>query len=227
MAAFEAVLIDFYGTIAAGDRAAVESTCATIVSATRLSITPAEFAVRWGERFFRVVEDCSRGSFRTLYECEMTSLAQTLQDMRVEADPTPFVAQLEAYWRNPPIHEDAVEFLSNLDVPVCVVSNADTKPLESAIRKHNLRFDAVISSESVRSYKPDRHIFDQALDRLGVHPSHAVHIGDSLHSDVAGAQSVGITAAWVCRGDRIHDIGSCTPCRTCSTLTELRALWEK
>jgi 2-haloacid dehalogenase/putative hydrolase of the HAD superfamily len=223
---YQAVLIDFYGTIAAGDRAAVEATCATIVTACGLSISPAAFAIRWGERFFRVVAQSSHGSFRTLYDCEMTSLAETLQDMRVDADPAPFVARLEEYWRDPPIHADAVEFLRDVQVPVCVVSNADTQPLESAIRKHGLTFDAVISSESVRSYKPDGHIFRQALDRIGADAERTLHIGDSLHSDVAGAQSMGITAAWICRDDRIHDIGRGTPCRTCTSLTELMALWQ-
>lgn len=226
MAAFDAVLIDFYGTIAAGDRAAVEATCATIVTACHLSISPGEFAVRWGERFFRVVEESSHAFFRTLYECEMTSLTETLEDLRVNADPAPFVAQLEAYWRDPPVHPDALEFLRGLSVPVCVVSNADTEPLRAAIGKHRLRFDAVISSESVRSYKPDGHIFRQALARIGTKPARTLHIGDSLHSDVGGAQSVGISAAWVRRDDRIHDIGRCTPCRTCSALTELKAIWE-
>ncbi len=222
---FDAVLIDFYGTIAAGDREAVEATCGTIVTACKLSISPAEFAVAWGERYFGVVAESSHDAFRTLYECEMTSLAQMFDQLKVKADPAPFVAQLEAYWRNPPIHADAVELLDELNVPVCVVSNADTEPLEAAIRKHGLRFNAVVSSEAVRSYKPDGHIFRQALDRMGVKASRALHIGDSLHSDVAGAQKAGITAAWICREDRIHDIGRCTPCHMCSSLTELKRLW--
>ncbi len=222
---FDAVLIDFYGTIAAGDREAVEATCGTIVTACKLSISPAEFAIAWGERYFRVVGESNHGSFRTLYECEMSSLAEMFSQFQVKADPSSFVAQLEAYWRNPPIHADAVELLDDLNIPVCVVSNADSEPLQAAIEKHGLKFDAVVSSEAVRSYKPDGLIFQQALDRLGVHASRALHIGDSLHSDVVGAQKAGITAAWVCREDRIHDIGQGTPCHTCSSLTELKRLW--
>jgi 2-haloacid dehalogenase len=222
---FDAVLIDFYGTIAAGDREAVEATCGTIVTACMLSISPAEFAIAWGERYFAVVAESRPHAFRTLYECEMTSLAQMFKKLKIEADPAPFVAQLEAYWRDPPVHADAVELLDELNVPVCVVSNADTEPLEAAIAKHGLRFDAVVSSEAVRSYKPEGQIFRHALERMGVDASRALHIGDSLHSDVAGAQKAGITAAWICREDRIHDIGQCTPCHTCSSLTELKKLW--
>lgn len=225
MAGYDAVFIDFYGTIAAGDRAAVEATCATIVAGCKLSISPAEFAIVWGERYFRIVGQSNHEAFRTLYECEIASLAEILGEFKVNADPVPFVAQLEAYWRDPPIHEDAVELLDELQVPVCVVSNADSEPLHAAIGKHGLRFDAVICSEEVRSYKPDGHIFRQALDRLGVDPSRAIHIGDSLHSDVAGAQQAGIAAAWICRNDRIHDIGQCKPCHTWSSLTEFKQLF--
>lgn len=222
---FDAVLIDFYGTIAAGDREAVEATCGTIVTACKLSKSPGEFAVAWGERYFRVVSESNHAAFRTLYKCEMASLAEMFDHWKVNADPAPFVAHLEAYWRNPPIHADAVELLDGLDVPVCVVSNADSEPLAAAIEKHGLRFEAVVSSEAVRSYKPDEAIFRHALDRLRVEASRVLHIGDSLHSDVAGAQNAGITAAWVCREDRIHDIGQCTPCHTCSSLTDLKRLW--
>lgn len=223
---FDAVLIDFYGTIAAGDRAAVEAACATIVTQCKLSLTAAEFAIRWGERFFQVVEDSSHHAFRTLYECEMTSLRETFGSMEIDADPAPFVAQLEAYWRDPPIHADAVELLSRLPLPVCVVSNADTVPLAAAIEKHNLKFDGVISSESVRSYKPDGQIFWHALCKLGVQPERAIHVGDSLHSDVGGARSAGITAAWIRRDDRIHDIGMTEPCHTCSSLCDLLELFR-
>lgn len=223
---FDAVLIDFYGTIAAGDREAVESTCATIVGAFGLSITPADLAIAWGERFFRVVEQSNHHVFRTLYECEMMSLAEQFSALGITADPAPFVAQLESYWRNPPIHLDAVDLLGRIELPVCVVSNADTVPLQAAIEKHGLKFQAVVSSESARSYKPDGHIFRQALNRLGVQASRAIHVGDSLHSDVGGARKAGITAAWIRRDDRIHDIGTSVPCHECSSLSDLMILFE-
>ena len=204
----DAVFIDFYGTIAAGDRQAVEDTCASIVQTCGIPIPANKFAVLWGERFFRVVAESNHADFRTLIECETTSLRQTLRELGVERDVARFIDQLEAYWRDPPLHPDAVEFLRHVPVPVCCVSNADTHALMQAIDKHGLRFDAVISSESVRSYKPDAKIFEHALDALGVAAHRALHIGDSLHSDIAGASAAGIRAAWIRREDRIHDIGN-------------------
>ena len=221
---FDALLIDFYGTIAAGDRQAVEQTCATIVNACDLQTTPQALAINWGERFFRAIEQSNHDAFRTLYECELVSLSETLEGFGKTDDPAPFVAQLETYWRTAPTHVDAIEFLRAVDLPICCVSNADTEPLLTAIRRHDLKFDAVVSSEMVRCYKPEEAIFRRALDELNISADRVLHVGDSLHSDIAGASAMGICAAWICRNDRIHDVGDVQPWRTIQSLTELHKL---
>lgn len=223
----EAILIDFYGTISDGDRQAVEDTCRDVVEACKLSLSPQEFAIRWGERYFATVGVSSHDAFRTLYECEVISLGNTLEDCGVDRDPAPFLVGLENYWADPPLHVDAVEFLRRNDRPICCVSNADSKPLMAAIEKHGLRFDAVVSSETVRCYKPEPKIFERALQKLGVRADRAIHIGDSLHSDIAGAANAGIPSIWLHRASRIHDVGhdgKCKPEFTVGTLAEVLAL---
>jgi 2-haloalkanoic acid dehalogenase type II len=221
---FDGVLIDFYGTIAAGDREAVEATCKAIVETLELPISAPQFAIVWGERYFQAVGASNHDSYRTLYQCELASLRETLASFNRQADPAPFLVQLEEYWHNPPIHGDAVEFLRRIDLPVCCVSNADCAPLQSAIARRRLRFDAVICSEAARCYKPEAAIFEEALRALGATPQRTLHVGDSLHSDVAGARRLGIATAWVRRESRIHDIGSDSPCFTIASLTELTPL---
>jgi 2-haloalkanoic acid dehalogenase type II len=224
---FDALMIDFYGTIAAGDHEAVESTCAAIVEACGLPLTAAELAVTWGERFFATIDASNHETFRTLYECELLSLRETLAAYGQSPDPAPFVQSLEDYWRDPPVHADALELLGELSqagVPVCCVSNADTAALHAAIERHRLRFTHVVCSEMTRCYKPEEGIFRHALDALGVQPHRAVHVGDSLHSDVGGALKLGINAAWICRERRIHDVGNCRPWKTLASLAELKSL---
>jgi 2-haloacid dehalogenase len=51
-------------------------------------------------------------------------------------------------------------------------------------------------------------MFRRAMALLGVHPDDLVHVGDSLASDVAGADALGISAAWVNRGGRIRPAGT-------------------
>jgi 2-haloacid dehalogenase/putative hydrolase of the HAD superfamily len=218
------LLIDFYGTIAAGDREAVEATCLRIVEDCGLPITAPDFAVIWGERYFATVGRSNHDAFQTLYQCELTSLRDTLADFGHYPDPAPFLIDLEEYWHNPPVHEDALEFLHELDIPVCCVSNADNKPLLSAIARHDLRFDFIVSSEAVRCYKPDPGIFRYAMRTLGVQPDRVLHVGDSLHSDIAGATGVGITSVWIRRVSRIHDIGVDQASFTIRSLAELTQL---
>lgn len=56
--------------------------------------------------------------------------------------------------------------------------------------------DMLIASEDVGVSKPDRGIFDIALDRMGVTAADAVMVGDSWVNDVAGAVQAGIRAIW-------------------------------
>lgn len=218
---YDAIFFDFYGTLSAGDRNAVLAACRKVLDTFPLPLSVEELAVSWGERFFSVVDRSNHADFRTLYECEKQSLADTIGRWVGAFDPTPFVAELEHYWRHAPIHEDVLDTLAQIDLPRCVISNADSEPLHAAILRHGLRFDAVICSESSRCYKPEAAIFERAVKALGVDPHRCLHVGDSLHSDVGGAAKLGITTVWINRDARIHDIGTARPDRTITSLTHL------
>ncbi|MFP8952695.1 HAD family hydrolase [Natrialbaceae archaeon A-arb3/5] len=54
--------------------------------------------------------------------------------------------------------------------------------------------------------KPNAAPFEYALDELGAAPDSAIHIGDSLHADVAGANAMGLDSAWIDTGNgRVDD----------------------
>ncbi len=222
----DAIFIDFYGTVSSGDREIVEQVCSRVVEDLDLPMSASEFAIEWGEHFFAMLDLSNRSGFRTLHECELVSLGLMFQSRDRQVDPAPYVADLEAYWAAPPLYDDALEFLAGASLPICCVSNADTAPLHQAIEKHGLKFDAVVSSEDAKCYKPGAGIFDRALDALNVSADRVVHVGDSLHSDIDGAQQRGIQAVWLNRQSRIHDIGIASPDHTISLLTELSELLD-
>ncbi len=206
--AFDALFIDFYGTVTSGDRQAVEDTSRWVVESLHLPMSAAELAVDWGKRFFAGADQRNQERFANLFDLECETLIDTLRPMgRGDVDPRPFVRKLKDYWANPTLQPESAEVLASLDVPICCVSNADTEDILSAIERHNLRFDHVVTSEDVRCYKPARAIFERALADMGVRPERVLHAGDSLHSDVGGAKPLGMTTAWVCRQARIYDIG--------------------
>ena len=51
---------------------------------------------------------------------------------------------------------------------------------------------AIIDSKFIGIEKPDPRPFRLALEALGASPANAIHVGDSLHSDVVGAIGVGM-----------------------------------
>jgi putative hydrolase of the HAD superfamily len=56
--------------------------------------------------------------------------------------------------------------------------------------------DVLIASEDVGVSKPERGIFDIALERMDVRAPEAVMVGDSWANDIVGAVNAGIRAIW-------------------------------
>jgi putative hydrolase of the HAD superfamily len=81
--------------------------------------------------------------------------------------------------------------------------------------------DGALSSAECGAAKPDPAIFARALELAGgVPPEAAVHVGDSVEADVAGARAAGLRPILVARG------GSAPPPGV-EALTDLRGLPER
>jgi putative hydrolase of the HAD superfamily len=94
-----------------------------------------------------------------------------------------------------------------------VISNTAHGELAQLLAKTNMctvngepvAVAAIVDSQVIGIEKPDPRPFLIALDALGVSPSNCVHIGDSVHSDVVGAQGVGMNVVHVDPLDRCDD----------------------
>ena len=224
MGSFDGVFVDFYGTVAGGDRQAVEDVCQAVVDDYGLRADAADLASQWGDCYFAAIESLDGQGFRLLRELEHDTLIDTIRPLGVEIDAAPYVAQLNAYLAQPALFDEVHEVLEGIRVPVCIVSNADERELRMAIAHHGLHVDHVVTSEFARSYKPKPRIFWAALEVTGWSADRVLHVGDSLHSDVGGAHNAGLKAAWVSRSDRIKDIGTDQPDFTWHDLRPLLAL---
>ena len=96
------------------------------------------------------------------------------------------------------LYDDAIptlEHLQNAGFKLAIVSNWDT-PLDPLTQRLGIAeyFDAIVASHDarVRSEKPDPHIFNYALEAVGVSAEEVVHVGDTYEADIVGAQGVGI-----------------------------------
>jgi FMN phosphatase YigB (HAD superfamily) len=75
----------------------------------------------------------------------------------------------------------------------------------------------------VRVGKPNPRIYEAILSRLGVAARDAVMIGNSLESDIQGAQAVGMKAIWLNRTGLPRD-GAVVPDAEVRSLAELRRI---
>jgi putative hydrolase of the HAD superfamily len=103
---------------------------------------------------------------------------------------------------------------------IVVVSNWDVS-LHDVLERTGLRrlVDAVVTSAEFGAAKPDPAIFRRALELAGATPAEAVHAGDDVEADVAGAQAAGIAAVLVARDGEVGREGV----RTIRTLEGLLA----
>jgi putative hydrolase of the HAD superfamily len=60
--------------------------------------------------------------------------------------------------------------------------------------------DGVVTSAIVGATKPGAAVFEAALEVAGCDASEAVHVGDSIENDVAGARAIGIEPVLIDRG---------------------------
>jgi putative hydrolase of the HAD superfamily len=96
---------------------------------------------------------------------------------------------------------DALRALRAAGRPLVVVSNWDVS-LHEMLRTTGLRelVDGAISSAEAGAAKPAAAIFERALALVGGDARDALHAGDSLEHDVAGALAAGLRPVLVARG---------------------------
>ena len=68
-------------------------------------------------------------------------------------------------------------------------------------------FDVVMISGLAGVEKPDPEIYELALQKAGVEPPDAVHVGDSPAMDMEPAHGIGMKVVLLDRGDRYRDLG--------------------
>jgi 2-haloacid dehalogenase/putative hydrolase of the HAD superfamily len=199
---YQAVLLDFYGTLVEEDDPIIARIVQQIAACSPLSRTAAEIGHAWWGLMSTMCAEAHGDQFRQQREIELDSLRQLLHDCHAQLDAVALSAELFPYWQAPRAYRGAGEFLARLPVPVCVVSNIDEDDLRSAIHSLGWNLPLVVTSESCRAYKPRPELFAAAVRRLGVHPDKVLHVGDSLTADVEGAQRFGLDVAWLNRRGR-------------------------
>lgn len=138
---------------------------------------------------------------------------------------------LDRFWRADTwaVFPDVLEGIGRLrerGLRVGVLSNADSRLVEFldelGLLAH-LDFTVVSAIEGTK--KPDRRIFECALQRAGVDASAAVHVGDMYLEDILGARNAGVRAILIDRGPHRmfpnHPEAAGHPAEACEVVRDL------
>lgn len=112
---------------------------------------------------------------------------------------------IQDFWNNHfpqcfSVNQSTINILNTIkeQVEVAIITNGSTQRQKAKIINTNLNscFDTIIISEEVGLSKPDKRIFELALNRLNVRPESALFVGDNLELDIGGSQSANIKGIW-------------------------------
>ena len=103
-----------------------------------------------------------------------------------------------------PIFPDAGPALLTLKqrYKLAIISNVDDDLFAGSARALGVEFDAVITSQQAKAYKPNPRSFELAETVMGVDKERWLHVGESLYHDIEPANRLGIRSVWVNRPDR-------------------------
>jgi len=112
---------------------------------------------------------------------------------------------IQEFWNNNfphcfSINQNTIDILNTLKmyVKAAIVTNGLTQRQKAKIINTNLNgcFDIIIISEDVGFSKPDRRIFELALNKLNVQPEATLFVGDDIVKDIGGCQNANINGIW-------------------------------
>lgn len=110
--------------------------------------------------------------------------------------------------------------LSRLTMKKAILSNGSPEMLEPLVRNSGLRFDAVLSVDELKVYKPAPQVYDLAVRRLGT-PKERIGFVSSNCWDALGAKSFGFRVYWINRGRAPLDRLGFTPDAEIHSLDEV------
>lgn len=146
------------------------------------------------------------------------------------------VQQLLDYWfatfsECTVLMEDATEVLTELRArgfKLGLITNGSVRSQCAKIDQVSLRpfFDTIIVSDEVEVKKPDRRIFELALEQLGASARYSWYVGDHPVNDIQGAAAAGLQTVWL-SGTTLWTDCAAIPAHTIHKLRDLLTLIEE
>ena len=121
-----------------------------------------------------------------------------------------------------PYAKEILLYLKNKNYELHLITNGFEKTQHSKLKYSGLQefFKEVITSEGSSSLKPNKDIFDFALNKSGASKEESIMLGDSIEVDIIGAMNAGIDQVY------INHLHIDPPIKSTYTVTSLKQLEE-
>jgi putative hydrolase of the HAD superfamily len=166
------------------------------------------------------------GIWRSILQAHLTEFTRALPAEKLEQMPMFLAEMYRGISRcRLRLYPHVLEVLDVLRerYPLAVVTDAQSAYARAELHKVGLLdyFDPIVVSGDHGYRKPDRRLFQLALDGMGVAAEHALYVGNDMHRDIFGAQEAGMTTVMV-ESDQGADVHlDCVPDYTITDLRDL------
>jgi 2-haloalkanoic acid dehalogenase type II len=235
MSSISAVIFDMFETLAHNVPGQWEETFRHVCQRQRLDVDPSKLWQEWRglDRHFRQARtnmDAPESSppFKSYSQAWEESFREAFRRLGLRGDPAAAARMCTQSMSERELFPDVKLALAELRKRwrIALLSNADDAYLLAIVRRYGLAFEAAISSEQARAYKPHPAAFRKVLDALRVPAGQCMYVGDNLFDDVLGSKNVGMKAVWLNRNGAARDPSRPQPDYEIRSLSELPAVVE-
>ena len=171
-----------------------------------------------------------RNGYIRVEELRLKRMFQTLLDFKIgdavlaETMSTQFLDMLPTRTQVFPHTFEILDYLRDKGYFLHLITNGFEKTQHSKLRYSGLNkyFGEVVTSEGSNSLKPQKEIFEYAMNKVNCGTAECIMIGDSLEVDIQGAINAGIDQVFVNHTGISTDI---KPTYTVSSLKELEEIF--
>jgi 2-haloacid dehalogenase len=191
---------DVFGTVVDW-RGGVMAEFAAIAAERDLTVDTAAFAAAWRKRYQPFLDRVRLGEspWQRLDDLHRAALHEVVREFALQLPETDLDRMVFA-WHHLPPWPDSVDGLNRLrsHFVLTTLSNGGVALLVDLNRAAGLPFDCVLSTELVKTYKPDPRTYRMVPDLLAVYPEQAMMVAAHPH-DLAAAAEHGMRTAFVRR----------------------------
>ena len=158
-----------------------------------------ELLLKWEKISSKICDQSSKkGEFYTVKKLQIISLENILLEHNINLIEHKIIGIVNEFWRyfikNCRLYEDVIPVLSRLtqECELGLITNGDEEIVAGILKRHNLNdfFKIKVISSVIKSYKPNRSLFEKALELAKCLPQEAIYVGDSA-IDIYGAKKLG------------------------------------